>query len=217
MQRSADIGTGLYGGGLYLARWTIVDGYPRCPLSPLIMANTDAVTAAAAIAVNRAVATIAARAEAVEAAGLLSVREPPPEGMVAAGPNGAALEIANPDYAQWVAAGALVASAASDDDLQHLLRTRAGTLTEDEAPWALALPPVPDLNPLTQTADWDGAAWAIRVLTEEEVAIWPLRAPTPTPEVSREQFLAFMAGQLALTEADITILRQAAGLQEAAQ
>lgn len=176
MQRSVDIGTGLYGAGLYLAQWTMVAGHPRCIHAPLILADADPHAVARVIALNGAVAAICARAEAVEVAATLAVQHPPPATVWAACPDGEPVEVDNPAHAAWVAAGQIVADAAGDDDLQLLLRTRADALALDaggvaEAGWSLSLPPVPDLDPLTQTAQWDGAAWTVRVLTMEEGAV----------------------------------------------
>lgn len=212
MPRSIDIGIGLYGDGRYLSVWSMVDGYPRCQVPALVLGTDDPAAVAAAIAVNRAVADIAGRAEAVEAAALLSVREPPPETVLSAGPDGEAVEIDNPDWLAWVDACALVADAAGDDDLQHLLRTRAGTLTVDaggvvEPGWTLSLPPVPDLDPVAQTADWDGLAWTVRPLTDAERAIWPLRPPPVPATVTRVQLrLALSARNLLSIVDDAVIL-----------
>lgn len=210
MQRSGDIGTGLYGGGLYLGRWTMADGYPRCIQAPLILADADPHAVAATIAVNRAVAGLCAQAEAVEAAAMLAAMPAPPETMLTAGPDGEAVAVANPAHAAWVSAGALLADAAGQADLQHLLRTRAGTLTVDEAGaeeagWVLSLPPVPTLDPLTQTADWDGADWIVRDLTGAEAASWPLRPPPVPATVTRTQLRLALSARNLLDMVDAAV------------
>ncbi len=212
MQRSIDIGTGLYGGGLYLGRWTMADGYPRCIQAPLILADADPHAVARAIANNRAVAAICARAEAVEAAARLAAQDPPPAMVWAADPDGEAVAVDNPAFAAWVAAGQMLADAAGDDDLQHLLRTRADALALDaggvaEAGWSLSLPPVPDLDPLAQTADWGGAAWTVRALTVAEAAVWPLRPPPVPATVTRVQLRLALAarGLLDLVDSAVTL------------
>ncbi|MBP7340456.1 hypothetical protein [Niveispirillum sp.] len=188
--RSEDIGTGVYGGGRYLSVWSMADGYPRCPSPALVLGTAPAAEVAATIAVNRAVAAIAARAEAVEAAARVAAHDPPPA-TLAAGPDGEPVEGDNPAYAAWVAAGQVLADASSDDDLQHLLRTRAGALRLDaqgvpEPGWTLSLPPVPPLDPHTQTAVWDGAHWHVRALTEAE------RERHPIPSL-RDSLIAALA------------------------
>lgn len=201
MQCSDDIGTGAYAGGRYLARWTLVGGHPRCILPPLALADSAAGAVADAIAINRAVAQMAARAEAVEAAAVLAAQEPPPETMMAPGPgiDDPPLVVPSPARAAWDAAVALLAGAASDGDLQHLLRTRADALLLDdwgqpaEAAWALTLPSLPALDPMTQTADWDGAAWVVRELTEEQVMSWPIQPPPVPAVVSRTQLRLVLA------------------------
>jgi hypothetical protein len=198
MPRSQDIGLGLYGAGRYLSVWSMVAGHPRCQAPALVLGGADPAALAAAIAVNRAVAAIAARAEAVEAAARLAVQDPPPETLMAADGDGQAVAVPNPAFAEWVAAGLLLADTAADADLQHLLRTRADALIMDaggvvEPGWTLTLPPVPDLDPLTQTADWDGAAWTVRDLTVEEAALWPLRPPPVPATVSRVQLRLALA------------------------
>lgn len=210
MQRSDDIGTGVYGGGRYLARWTLIDGRPCCPDAPLILDGALDATVAATIAVNRAVAAIAAHAEQVEAAAAMAAREPPPVTVLSADgdPDAPPMVVPNPARAEWDAAVALLADVAGDDDLQHLLRTRADALSCDdagqrtEAAWSLSLPPVPDLAPLTQTADWDGAAWVVRALTAEERAIWPLQPPPVPATVSRVQLRLALAARGLLATVD---------------
>ncbi|AUN31932.1 hypothetical protein [Niveispirillum cyanobacteriorum] len=212
MPRSVDIGTGLYGAGRYLSVWSMVAGYPRCQAPALVLGSADPAALAAAIAVNRAVAGIAARAEAVEAAGRLAVQDPPPETVMEANGDGEPVEVPNPAYVDWVAAGQLLSDTAADADLQHLLRTRADSLITDaggvvEPGWTLALPPVPDMDPLTQTADWDGAAWTVRDLTVEEAAIWPLRPPPVPATVSRVQLRLALAarGLLDIVDSAVTL------------
>ncbi len=198
MPRSDDIGTGLYSGGRYLSVWSMLGGQPRCVDPALVLGSADPAAVAAAIAGNRAVAGIAARAEAVEAAARLAAQEPPPATMLIAGPDGEAVAIDNPALAAWVAAGQLLADVGGDDDLQHMLRTRGGALLLDEsgveeAGWSLYLPPVPPLLPLAQTADWDGAAWSVRDLSPAEAASWPLQPPPVPAVVSRTQLRLVLA------------------------
>lgn len=209
MQCSDDIGTGIYGAGRYLARWTLVDGYPRCIDPPMLLWACAASAAADAIAVNRAVSAIAARADQVEAAARMTAGDPPPVTVLAPGPDVDAPPVAvpNPGRAAWDAAVALLEDAAGDSDLQHLLRTRAGALSADaggqvEAPWSLSLPPVPALDPLSQTADWDGAAWTVRPLTAAERAAWPLQPPPVPATVSRVQLRLALAARGLLETVD---------------
>ena len=206
--RSNDIGTGAYAGGRYLARWTLVGGHPRCILPPLSLPDSAAGAVADAIAVNRAVAAIAARAEVVESAAVRAAQEPPPETIMAAGLDDPPVAVPNPASMAWDAAVALLADVASDADLQHLLRTRADALATDEwgqpaeAAWALTLPPVPALDPLSQTADWDGTGWAVRDLTAEEAAGWPLQPPPVPATVSRVQLRLALAARGLLETVD---------------
>ncbi|MBP7339646.1 hypothetical protein [Niveispirillum sp.] len=192
MPRSIDIGTGLYGAGRYLSVWSMVDGYPRCPAPALVLGTTAPADVAAQIAVNRAVAAICARAERAEADAVMVGQDAPPETILVPGPDGEVVAMANPAHAAWIAATERLASAAMDADTLHLLRTRAGALDVDaagvtEPGWVLSLPPVPPLDPLTQTADWDGGAWVVRHLTVDEAAIWPLRPPPVPATVTRTQ------------------------------
>lgn len=211
--RSNDIGLGLYGGGRYLSVWSMVDGHPRCPSPALVLGAAPAAEVAATIAVNRAVAAICARAEAVEAAARLAATDAPPGTIIIAGPDGEPEEAANPAYAAWVAAGQVLDDAAGDDDLQRLLRTRAGIPPDGdgegvaEQPWSLSLPPVPDLDTLAQTAEWDGAGWVVRGLTPEEAAIWPLRPPPVPATVTRTQLRLALAarGLLETVDAAVTL------------
>ncbi|MFV3077513.1 hypothetical protein [Niveispirillum fermenti] len=208
--RSEGIGLGVYGGGRYLSVWSIVGGYPRCPSPALVLGTAQAAQVAATIAVNRAVAAICARAEVVEAAARLAATDAPPETIIT-GPDGEPEEAANPAYAAWVAAGQLLDDAAGDDDLQHLLRTRAGIPPDGdgegvvEQPWSLSLPPAPDMDPLAQTADWDGSAWAVRDLTPEEQAIWPLRPPPVPATVTRVQLRLALAARNLLDIVDSAV------------
>jgi hypothetical protein len=199
MRHSGMIGTGAYVSGRpYLSVWTLVNGHPDCIVPPLMLGSADPAVVAAAIAVNRTVAAIAARAEAAEAATRLAMQDPPPETIIVADGDGGAVEVPNAAFADWVAAGLLLSHTAADADLQHLLRTRADALITDaggvvEPGWTLTLPPVPDMEPLTQTADWDGAAWTVRGLTVEEAALWPLRPPPVPATVTRVQLRLALA------------------------
>lgn len=202
MQRVDDIGTGAYGGGRYLARWTLINGRPCCPQAPLILADTAAVTAAAAIAVNQAVAAIAGRAETVEAAARTAAAPPPAETMQApaSNPHDPPMPVPNPDRLAWDAACQLLSEVGGDGALQHLLRTRQGELLRGqwgellENPWELSLAPLPAFNPISQTADWTGAAWVVRDLTVRERASWPVQPPPVPAVVTRTQLRLVLAG-----------------------
>ena len=198
MQRSVEIGTGVYGSGRYLSIWSMVAGYPRCVEPALVLGSAEPHAVAAAIAANRAVAFTAARAEMVEAAGRLASMAPPPVTMMTAGPDGEPMEVGNDAYDAWVTAGQLLLDVAADHDLQHMLRTRADALILDghgvaEPAWRLTLPPVPSLDPLTQTAGWDGATWTVRDLSPSEAASWPLHPPPVPAVVSRTQLRLVLA------------------------
>lgn len=202
MRRSDMIGTGAYASGRpFISVWTMVDGHPDCLVPALPLASTPVETLATTIAVNRAIASIAALAEQVEAAALLAAQEPPPATVLSAGPGPdyAPLSVPNPARAQWEAAVALLADAGADADLQHLLRTRRAELNQDpwgqptEGPWSLSLPPVPPFEPFTQTATWDGVAWFIRHLTDDEGVSWPIQVPPVPAVVSRTQLRLVLA------------------------
>lgn len=197
MRRSSDIGTGAYASGRpYLSVWTLVAGQPDCVVAPVCLHDVAMPQAAAIIATNRAIGAICARAEAVEAADRLAAM---------AMPTDAAL------LPSWLAACDLLADVAGDTDLQHLLRTRAGELAPGdwagpaEAPWHLSLPPVPDLDPVAQTADWDGAAWVVRALTGAELAFWPLRPPPVPATVTRTQLRLELSARGKLVEVDTMV------------
>lgn len=211
--RSEDIGLGVYGDGRYLSVWTMVDGYPRCPSPALVLGSALVAEVAATIAGNRAVAAVAARAEAVEAATLLAAQAPPPEMLDGLDAAGEPVLLPNPAHDAWTAAVALVAAAVDDGALQYLLRTRAGALAlavdvegqPAEAPYVLDLPPVPDLDPLAETADWDGAAWTVRALTPPEAATWPLQAPPVPATVTRTQLRLALAARSLLETVDAAV------------
>ncbi len=210
MPRSIDIGTGLYGAGRYLSVWSMVDGYPRCPAPALVLGTTAPVDVAAQIAVNRAVAAICARAERAGADAVMVGQAAPPETILAPGPDGEVVEAANPAHAAWIAATERLASAALDADFLHLLRTRADALAVDaagvtEPGWVLSLPPVPALDPVTQTADWEDGAWVVRYLTGEEAAIWPLRPPPVPDTVTRTQLRLALRERGKLEDADALV------------
>lgn len=189
MQRSIDIGTGLYGGGLYVARWTMVDGHPRCVQAPLILADTDEGEIGARMAINRAIAALVAPAEQFEAAAVLQAGVAPQQWVIQTDEDGLAALVENPAWLAWVAAGVTVAAAGPT--LLHLIRTRADALDEDEAGFELTLPELPLFDARTETADLLDGAWVVRALTEGELAAHPLR---PAP------FMAKMAfGKLIIT------------------
>ncbi|MFV3131958.1 hypothetical protein [Niveispirillum sp. KHB5.9] len=194
---SQDIGTGAYASGRpHIAVWSLVDGHPRCVEAPLAIAGTPPAQLAAAIARNRALATLCAEAEAVEAAQRLTSQDEPPAWLDRLDEQGQPTQVANPDHAAWAEANTLVTATTGNDGLQHLLRTRADALAQDpwgqptEPPFTFDPPPVPAIpDPLAQTADWDGQAWQVRDLTEAELAAWPLR---PAPSLDKPRFAALL-------------------------
>jgi hypothetical protein len=214
--RDPAIWPGLYASGRpYLSVWTLLAGYPRCVAPPLAIDGGDpatlADTIAGAIAVNGVVADLAARAGAVEAAARLAAQDPPPSMIATPDLAGQMQETPNPAHAAWTAAVALVADAAGDDALQQLLRTRALALALDawgqpaEPPYALDLPPVPALDALAETADWDGEGWIVRTLTGPERAAWPIRPPPVPARVSRTQLRLTLAAGGVLDMVDAAI------------
>lgn len=210
MPRSSDIGTGLYGAGRYLSVWSMLAGYPRCPAPALVLGTTPPGAVAATIAVNRAIAAICARAEQAEADAVMAAQAAPPETILTPGPDGEPVEVPNPAHAAWVVATARLAADAMDTDFRHLLRTRAGAPLQDmsgvaEPEWALSLPPVPALDPLTQTADWDGGAWVVRALSAAELAVWPLRPPPVPDTVTRVQLRLALAARGLLETVDSAV------------
>jgi hypothetical protein len=190
MLRSVDVGCGAYGAG-WIARWTLVDGFPRCVEAPLSIADTDPADLAVQVAVNRAVAGLLEKVEAVEAAQRLLAAGEPPEQWVAQ-PEGGLAE--SPAWIAWQAA--LAAVAAASPSTMTLARTRAGTLAEDEAGFILALPPVPPIDdPCTATADCDGLNWAVRPLSAAELPDWPLRRRAAMAKLPFAQLLSSVLGE----------------------
>ncbi len=208
---SKDIGTGAYPSGRgFIAVWSLVNGHPRCIEAPLSVAAVAPEQLAAIIARNRALAALCARAEAVEAAQRRAAQTEPPELLAVLDETGEQLvQMPNPDHQAWTAALSLLATIATDSDLQHLLRTRSDSLEEDEfgqaaeEPYQFLLPPVPTFDdPLTQTADWDGQTWQVRNMTAEELADWPLR---PAPTLGKAAFAQVLRGAVGDTLA-VTVL-----------
>lgn len=197
---SKDIGTGAYLSGRgFIAVWSMVDGHPRCIDAPLPLATASPAQLAAVIARNQALAALCARAEAAEAAQWLTAQPEPPAQLDIPDQTGTQMvQIPNPAHQAWMEAATLLADVATDAAMGHLLRTRSDSLERDEfgfpteEPFELALPPVPAIvNPLAQTADWNGEAWQVRDLTEAERPVWPLR---PAPTLGKSAFAQVLRG-----------------------
>jgi len=163
----------IYNGGRYLRRWALVEGRPRCPDTALYLPETDEETIGAAMARNRAVAAVAATAEAYEAAAAL-LASPAAE-----------------EAPERAVAEALMASAGPS--LLHLVRTRADQLGKAEAGYVLAWPDMPAFDPRTETVDLFDGGWAVRSLTAEELASHPLR---PAAFMSKMAFAALLIDTL---------------------
>lgn len=206
MLRSNDVGCGAYGarsgegagGPGWIARWTLVDGWPRCLEAPLAIADTDPADLAAQVVINRAITAMLKKVEAVEAAQrLLAAGEPPPT-LAVMDAAGLVRDEPNPEYLAWQAAQVMLDGL--DDDTALLVQTRSGLpdLGADAvikvAPYQLTLPPVPALDdPTGQTADWDGGAWVLRPLTAAERAAWPLR---PASDIAPAQLVGLLRAAL---------------------
>lgn len=191
MQRSSDVGVGLYGDGRYLARWALVGGYPRCPDAPLVLVTAEEAAIGEVMAINRAVAEAAARAEQYEAAARLRAGPAPEPWAAIVDGDGEPVTVENPAWALWVAAGAILDNASAD--LLLLVRTRAEQLDADEAGYELALPPRLPFDPRAETVDLVDSAWVVRALTDDELAVHPLR---PAPFMSKMDFAALLIATL---------------------
>lgn len=188
MLNSQDVGCGSYGAG-WLARWTLVDGWPRCVEAPLSIADAAPADLAVQVAVNRAVAGLLEKVEAVEAAQRLTADAPPDQWV--AGADGDLVEA--PAWADWRAAQAVIAGA--DADTLLLARTRAGTLAADEPGFVLALPPVPVMeDPCDQTCDLVEGTWVERRLTATQAETWPLRRCPSVGKLAFAQLLTAVLG-----------------------
>lgn len=191
MQRSNDIRTGLYGGAQYLARWTLVGGHPRCPDAPLVLATADEQSIGGTLAINRAVAALAAAAEQYEAAARLRAGQAPDQWVHIGGDDGAPVTVENPAWAAWIAAGETLAGAGAE--LLHLVRTRADQLDDDEDGYELVLPALPPFDPRGETVDLVDGVWVVRALTESELTDHPLR---PAAFMSKMDFAALLISTL---------------------
>lgn len=193
----------VYGGRYrFLRRWRLMSGgMLDCPLPPLPLVNTMAADLAADLALSRHVRSLGGRAQAVEQAAWLAAQDPPPQTVMTADADGQPVEVPNPDYAVWHDAGEMLAAAAAEADLQHLLRTRGETLAINpetgatEPPYSLSVPPVPPFNPIAQTADWHDGAWIVRDLTPAELATWPLRPAVAVTKMRFEALLLSVLGE----------------------
>ncbi|MDG5497426.1 hypothetical protein [Niveispirillum sp. BGYR6] len=197
MLRSNDVGCGAYGaaGPGWIARWTLVDGWPRCLDAPLAIADTDPATLAAQVARNRALTALLEQVERYEAAQQLlnSTGDQPPPAWIASGPDGAL--VPSPAWAAWQAAQSLVATATPA--LLQLARTRAGILGDDEPAFTLALPPPPVLDdPCEMATDFVAGAWTVRPLTPAEATSWPLRRRPALGKLAFAQLLATVVGEI---------------------
>ncbi|MQP67516.1 hypothetical protein GE253_19500 [Niveispirillum sp. SYP-B3756] len=193
MLRSVDVGCGAYGGG-WVARWTLVDGWPRCVEAPLSIADTDPAALGGQVAVNRAITGLLEQVERYEAAQRLleSSGDQPPPAWIDSGPDGAA--VPSPARAAWQAAQEVVAAA--DPGLLHLARTRAGTLADDEAAFVLALPLMPTIaDPCEIAADFVAGAWVLRPLTAAEAHLWPLQRRPALGKLAFARLLASVVGE----------------------
>lgn len=208
MLRSDDVGCGAYGaaGPGWIARWTLVDGWPRCLEAPLVIAGTDPAALGVQVALNRALTALLQQVERYEAALRLldSTGHQPPPAWIASGPDGdpagassgapSGTLVPSPAWAAWVAAQSLVAAA--DPALLHLARTRAGTLADDEPAFTLTLPPPPLLDdPCEMAADFVAGAWTVRPLTPAEAMTWPLRRRPALGKLAFAQLLATIVGE----------------------
>lgn len=181
----------IYNGGRYLHRWTLVAGSPRCVETALYLPDADEGEIAQALAVNRAIRAAGAAVESYERAQRLLAGDAPESWVPGTNDQGDAIMTVNPAWTAYLAAQVIVAGAGSD--LIHMARTRADVLDEGEAPYDLTLPPLPALDPRTETADWAGGAWVVRDLTGDELAVHPLR---PAPMMSKMAFAGLLVTTL---------------------
>lgn len=176
MQREGEIMIGtsdIYNGGRYLLRWTLVDGYPRCVETALYLADADEGEIAQALAANRAVRAAVTAVESYEAAQRLLAGDEPERWVDGTNEQGLPILVSNPAWEARLSAQTEAIGAGAE--LIHMARTRADALDEGEAPYDLTLPPLPTLDPRTETADWVGGVWVVRDLTGDELAVHPLR------------------------------------------
>lgn len=136
--------------GLWLRRWDLRHGQPRCPLDavPLDDPTADAVRARNA-AVRQAVEAV----EAYEAAARLTAGLEPPETLTSAGLDGESITAQNPAWTAWQAALETLATASP--------RTRALALVRLYGD----MPPPAELDgaPNPARADYDAAVAALEV------------------------------------------------------
>ncbi|MEA1651849.1 hypothetical protein UAJ10_22895 [Nitrospirillum sp. BR 11164] len=223
MIRATDM-TDFYKGDSLVRRWCLVEGRPRCADHPVEVAIAPLADIAGQLAINRAVRAVQAQVDAYDDAVLLASRPEPDATVPLFDATGAAVgDQPNPAHAAWVAAGTLVANAPAD--LLHLIRTRDDALETDpvtglpsEAPFELAPPPLPTIDPATQTVDLVAGTWSdARPLTAEEAATWRalMRVRWPRTMTPRDVIVCLLTPEewLAVStssDADVRATRQAA-------
>lgn len=135
MIRSEDI-QDYYQDGARIRVWSIDDaGQPRCLVDAPLVADLSSQEVSDQEAANASVRASIADVEAYEAALKLSAQDEPPATVTEYDEQGEPSEVANPDHADWVAAGETVANVSAET--LELAQKRAGTWVdpeEEEAP-----------------------------------------------------------------------------------